>query len=101
MNFTVHVTPGACEMWGGSQVQATAQGAAAKVLGIAQDKVTFHNYMLGGGFGRRLDTDMVEKSVRIAQKVDGPVKVIWIARRRHAPGHVSPGLSQCDVGIRE
>jgi len=77
LNFTVHVTPGACEMWGGSQVQATAQGAAAKVLGITQDKVTFHNYMLGGGFGRRLDTDMVEKSVRIAQKVDGPVKVIW------------------------
>ncbi len=77
MNFTVHVTPGACEMWGGSQVQATAQGAAAKVLGIPQDKVNFHNYMLGGGFGRRLDTDMVEKSVRIAQKVDGPVKVIW------------------------
>jgi isoquinoline 1-oxidoreductase beta subunit len=77
MNFTVHVTPGACEMWGGSQVQASAQGAAAKVLGIPQDKVTFHNFMLGGGFGRRLDTDMVEKSVRIAQKVDGPVKVIW------------------------
>ena len=77
MNFTVHVTPGGCEMWGGSQVQATAQGAAAKLLGIPQDKVTFHNYMLGGGFGRRLDTDMVEKSVRIAQKVDGPVKVIW------------------------
>ncbi len=77
MNFSVHVTPGACEMWGGSQVQATAQGAAAKVLGIPQDKVTFHNFMLGGGFGRRLDTDMVEKAVRIAQKVDGPVKVIW------------------------
>ena len=77
MNFTVHVTPGACEMWGGSQVQATAQAAAAKTLGIPQDKVIFHNYMLGGGFGRRLDTDMVEKAVRIAQKVDGPVKVIW------------------------
>ena len=77
MNFTVHVTPGACEMWGGSQVQATAQAAAAKTLGIPQEKVTFHNFMLGGGFGRRLDTDMAEKAVRIAQKVDGPVKVIW------------------------
>ncbi len=77
MNFTVHVTPGACEMWGGSQVQATAQAAAAKALKIPQDKVSFHNFMLGGGFGRRLDTDMVEKAVRIAQKVDGPVKVIW------------------------
>jgi len=77
LNFTVHVKQGACEMWGGSQVQATAQAAAAKVLGIAQDKVVFHNYILGGGFGRRLDTDMVEKAVRVAQKVEGPVKVIW------------------------
>ena len=62
---------------GRQPVQASAQGAAAKVLGIPQDNVTFHNFMLGGGFGRRLDTDMVEKAVRIAQKVDGPVKVIW------------------------
>jgi isoquinoline 1-oxidoreductase beta subunit len=76
-NFTVHVTPGACEMWGGSQVQTGAVAAAAKTLGITPDKVTFHNYTLGGGFGRRLDTDMVEKAARIAQNVDSPVKVIW------------------------
>jgi isoquinoline 1-oxidoreductase beta subunit len=76
-NFTMHVTSGACEMWGGTQVQTGAVAAAAATLGIKPDKVTFHNYMLGGGFGRRLDTDMVVKSARIAQKVDGPVQVIW------------------------
>jgi len=37
-----------------------------------QKNVTFHNLMLGGGFGRRLDVDMVVKAVRIAQKIDGP-----------------------------
>jgi isoquinoline 1-oxidoreductase beta subunit len=77
LNFTVHVKDGGCEMWGGSQVQTAAWEAAAKVLGVKTDKITFHNFMLGGGFGRRLDTDMVVKAVRIAQKVDGPVKVIW------------------------
>ncbi len=76
-NFTVHVRDGGCEMWGGSQVQTGAVAAAAKTLNTTPDKILFHNYMLGGGFGRRLDTDMVVKSVRIAQKVDGPVKVIW------------------------
>ncbi len=76
-NFTVHVKDGGCEMWGGSQVQAAAWQAAAKVLGVPPEKVVFHNYMLGGGFGRRLDVDMVVKAVRIAQKVEGPVKVIW------------------------
>jgi len=76
-NFTVHVKDGACELWGGSQVQTATVKAAADALGIASEKVTFHNFMLGGGFGRRLATDMVTKSVRVAQKVDGPVKVIW------------------------
>jgi isoquinoline 1-oxidoreductase beta subunit len=76
-NFTVHVKDGGCEMWGGSQVQTSAVAAAAKTLDTTPDKINFHNQMLGGGFGRRLDTDMVVKSVRVAQKVDGPVKVIW------------------------
>ncbi len=76
-NFTVHVKDGACELWGGSQVQTATVKAASDALGIPLEKVTFHNYMLGGGFGRRLATDMVTKSVRVAQKVDGPVKVIW------------------------
>ena len=77
-NFTVHAKKdGTCEMWGGSQVQTAAWRAAATVLNIAPEKVTYHNFMLGGGFGRRLDVDMVVKATRIAQKVDGPVKVIW------------------------
>jgi isoquinoline 1-oxidoreductase beta subunit len=77
MNYTVHVRPDACEVWGGTQVLSRAQAIAAKVTGLPLDKVTVHNLLLGGGFGRRLEVDGVEKAVRIAQKVDGPVKVIW------------------------
>ena len=77
MNCTVHVTPGACEMWGGTQVMTRAQAAAAKAAGLPIDKVTVHNHLLGGGFGRRLEADMVASAVRIAQHVDGPVKVVW------------------------
>jgi isoquinoline 1-oxidoreductase beta subunit len=77
LNFTVHVRADGCEMWGGSQVQTGAVRAAARVLGMAPEKIVFHNFMLGGGFGRRLDTDMVVKAVRIAQKLKGPVKVMW------------------------
>jgi len=77
MNCTVHVTPASCEVWTGSQVLARAQSAAAKAAGMPLDKVIVHNHLIGGGFGRRLETDMVESAVQIAKQVDGPVKVVW------------------------
>ena len=77
MNCTVHLTPGACEIWVGTQVLSRVQAAAAKVAGLPLDKVTVHNHLLGGGFGRRLEPDMVASAVRIAQHVDGPLKVVW------------------------
>ena len=77
MNCTVQVRPDGCEIWVGTQVCARTQAIAAKVTGLPLDKVIVHNQLLGGGFGRRLDVDGTEKTVRIAQKVDGPVKVVW------------------------
>jgi len=77
MNCTVHVTPTACEVWVGSQVFSRAQAIAAKVTGLPLDKVTAHNHLIGGGFGRRLEVDMVDTAVQIAKQVDGPVKVVW------------------------
>ena len=77
MNCTVRLTPGACEIWTGTQVMARVQAAAAKSAGVPVDKVTVHNHLLGGGFGRRLETDMVESAVRIAKHVDAPIKVVW------------------------
>ncbi len=77
MNCTVQVTPDACEIWVGTQVMTRTQSAVAQVAGLPLDKVTVHNHLLGGGFGRRLEPDMAASAVRIAQRVDGPVKVVW------------------------
>lgn len=77
LNATVHVKPDSCEVWVGSQVLARAQAIAAKVTGLPFEKVTVHNHIIGGGFGRRLEVDYVETAVRIAQKVEGPVKIVW------------------------
>jgi len=76
-NCTVAITPGACEIWTGTQVVTRAQSAAAEAAGVPVDKVTVHNHLIGGGFGRRLEADMVASAVRIAKQVDGPVKVMW------------------------
>ncbi len=77
MNCTVHVKPDGCEIWVGNQVLTRTQAIAAEITGLPKDKVIVHNHLIGGGFGRRLEVDGIAKSVRIAQKVDGPVKVTW------------------------
>jgi isoquinoline 1-oxidoreductase subunit beta len=46
-------------------------------LGLPLEKIVVHNHLIGGGFGRRLDVDGVVRAVQIAQRVDGPVKVVW------------------------
>jgi isoquinoline 1-oxidoreductase subunit beta len=76
-NCTVALTPGACEIWTGTQVMTRVQSTAAQAAGVPVDKVTVHNHYIGGGFGRRLEADMVASAVRIAKQVDGPVKVMW------------------------
>jgi CO/xanthine dehydrogenase Mo-binding subunit len=77
MNCTVHVRKDRCEVWVGTQVLTRAQATAAKTAGLPLEKVTVHNHLLGGGFGRRLEIDGVTRAVQIAMKVDGPVKVVW------------------------
>ena len=77
LNATVHLKPDSCEIWVGTQVMTRVQSEAAKAAGLPVEKVTVHQHLLGGGFGRRLEPDMVVAAVRIAKQVDGPVKVVW------------------------
>jgi isoquinoline 1-oxidoreductase subunit beta len=77
VNATVHLKADCCEIWTGTQVLARAQAEAAKAAGLPIEKVIVNNHLLGGGFGRKLEPDMVVAAVRIAKHVDGPVKVVW------------------------
>jgi len=77
MNCTVHARKDECEIWIGTQAIARVQAEAARVTGLPVDKVVVHNHMLGGGFGRRLESDGAARAVQIALHVDGPVKVVW------------------------
>ncbi|MBW7962356.1 molybdopterin cofactor-binding domain-containing protein [Bradyrhizobium sp. BR 10261] len=77
INATVHVRPDACEIWTGTQIMTRVQSEAAKAAGLPVDKVIVNQHLLGGGFGRKLEPDMVVAAVKIAKQVDYPVKVIW------------------------
>jgi isoquinoline 1-oxidoreductase beta subunit len=77
LNCTVHFKGDSCEVWTGTQIMSRVQSEAAKAAGLPIDKVTVNQHMIGGGFGRRLEPDMVVAAVRIAKQVNGPVKVVW------------------------
>jgi isoquinoline 1-oxidoreductase beta subunit len=103
MNCTVHVHDGVCEVWVGTQVPGKAQEGAAQVLGIDPSKVTVNNHLIGGGFGRRLEADGIVTATRIAQQVEGPVKVVWtreedIRQQSYRPLYIDRMKARVDNG---
>jgi isoquinoline 1-oxidoreductase beta subunit len=76
-NATADVREDRCEVWAPTQAQTRAQGAAVKVTGLPPEKCIVHTTFLGGGFGRRLETDDVEEAVEVSKAIKAPVKVVW------------------------
>lgn len=77
MNCTAAVSAQGCEVWCGTQNPQSAQATAAKVLGIPIERVRIHTQYLGGGFGRRGESDFVAQAVSAARAVGRPVKLVW------------------------
>jgi len=66
----------------GSQFLGIDHPAAASVLGVERERVTFQNSFLGGGFGRRANpaADFTVEAVHVALAVRDlgvPVKTVW------------------------
>jgi len=89
-NCTARVDAGACEIWAPTQSPERVQREAAKLLGIAPEKVTVHVTLLGGGFGRRLDADYAVEAVAVARAAKRPVQVVWSRRDDFLRDRVHP-----------
>jgi isoquinoline 1-oxidoreductase beta subunit len=77
MNCTVSVRSDGCDIWVGTQVPTRAVDTAVKITGLTADKITVHNHLLGGGFGRRLETDFIAQALKVGKQVGTPVKVTY------------------------
>jgi isoquinoline 1-oxidoreductase beta subunit len=78
VNCTAQVKDGKVYLWAPTQSPGFAVETAAKVGGVSTDNVVLVVTMLGGGFGRRLDVDMVAQVVAVAKASAGvPVQMIW------------------------
>jgi isoquinoline 1-oxidoreductase beta subunit len=85
MSCTAHVEKDRCRVWAPTQYQTGfpmflgggALNAAERACGLPADRIEIHTTQLGGGFGRRLQSDFVFEAVQVSKQIGAPVKVVW------------------------
>jgi len=77
MNATAEFKGDILHIYSGNQFATRSGAIAAGAAGIDPKFVVMHQMWLGGGFGRRLDADMMVPAVQAAKAVGKPVKVIF------------------------
>jgi len=93
MNATAAVAPDgtSAEIWVGTQNPSGLLNDVARLLQTERNKITFHQHVIGGGYGRRGGPqDVVLDAVRLAKVVGSPVKVIWSREDDIATGKFRP-----------
>jgi isoquinoline 1-oxidoreductase beta subunit len=87
MNCTADVRADRCEVWVPTQNPQALLGRIARLAGVSQQAVRVNVTLVGGGFGRRLETsphntippetDYTSQAVQISKAVGAPVQVVW------------------------
>jgi isoquinoline 1-oxidoreductase subunit beta len=77
MTTTVWVDGDRCEIWAPTQATMLNATIASEVTGISKDKITVHQTLLGGGFGRKGYGDVVQQAAEIAKQRPGPVRLMY------------------------
>jgi isoquinoline 1-oxidoreductase beta subunit len=77
MNATADVRPDGVTLWLPTQCQTPTQQMAATIAGVPLESVVVHTTFLGGGFGRRGETDFARDAVEVSKAAGMPIKVVW------------------------
>jgi isoquinoline 1-oxidoreductase subunit beta len=77
MNCLAVQEDGVWHLHTGNQFATRTTGIAAAIAGTDPKNIVVHQQFLGGGFGRRLESDMVIPAIAAAKEVGKPVKVIY------------------------
>jgi isoquinoline 1-oxidoreductase beta subunit len=76
-NAVARVADGRCEIWAPTQGAAQAVSVAARITGLARDRIALHTTLLGGGFGRRIGQDYVAEAVLLSKLTRKPIQVVF------------------------
>ena len=78
MSATALFTDDALTLWSGNQAPVLTRDKCAEAVGLEPEQVTVHTTLMGGGFGRRAETDFSVQAARIAAALPGtPIRMMW------------------------
>lgn len=92
MNFFADVREDGVELIGATQTPGSARTQVSKLLNIPEDKISVTITRLGGGFGRRLQTDFVTEAAELSSIIKKPVKLIWTREDDMGGGSYRPAV---------
>ena len=78
MNCTADVRENSCEVWVPTQNQGKSMDVTKEITNLDEEQIKIHTTFLGGGFGRRSETDFVAQAVSISKMVKNPVQLTWM-----------------------
>jgi isoquinoline 1-oxidoreductase subunit beta len=91
---------GTVEVWTGTQWPTQSGIVAAEAAGTTPDKVTVHQMLIGGGFGRRAFVEYVVDATALSKAVGKPVKMIQSREDDVRQGRFRPLAAQrVEVGL--
>jgi isoquinoline 1-oxidoreductase subunit beta len=78
MSCAARFSDGRLVLWAPTQANTIARDVAARLTGLAPDRITVHKTLMGGGFGRRAEMDFIAQAAVIAIALNGaPVTLCW------------------------
>lgn len=78
MSSAALLKDGKLTIWSGNQLPTQIVTVAQELTGLPAQAITVETTLMGGGFGRRAEMDIIRQTITIAQAMEGtPILLTW------------------------
>ncbi|MGD0630994.1 MAG: molybdopterin cofactor-binding domain-containing protein [Terracidiphilus sp.] len=101
LSCTVNYIAGvSCDVYVSTQVASSVLALVNQLTGLPLNKIHVHTTWLGGGLGRRIETDFVSQAIQVAMAVGQPVQLLWPREQNFLRDQYRPlSLVQVNAGL--
>ena len=87
MNCVARWMDDRCELYTGTQSHVRAIAVLSRGLAVPPANIRLHQHYLGGGFGQRVEVDVLLEAALVARAVGRPIKLIRSREEDFSRGH--------------